>query len=131
MMNVWSGGERRERGSAVIEMHWRPLPRGGSDTALPDTVSTDRVAVLICHATYITGWLCEVSGVGTASVPYGDSCGWGLEEAANDDSHYADCLLHQMRGGGGVAGCMGTERGETVRTLHKAPWVRTDHHSSR
>ena len=53
-----------------------------------------------------------------------------LEEAHNDDSH-ADCLLHQMRGGGGVAGRMGTERGETVRTLDKAPWVRTDHHSGR
>ena len=26
---------------------------------------------------------------------------------------------------------MGTERGETVRTLYKAPWVRTDHHSGR
>ena len=40
-------------------------------------------------------------------------------------------LLHQMRGRGCVAGRMGTERGETVRTLYKAPWVRTDHHSGR
>ena len=30
-----------------------------------------------------------------------------------------------------MAGRMGTERGETVRTLDKAPWVRTDHHSGR
>ena len=35
-------------------------------------------------------------------------------------------------GGGGVAGRhMGTERGETVCTLDKAPWGRADHHSGR
>ena len=40
-------------------------------------------------------------------------------------------IEYQMWGGGCVAGRMGAERGETVRTLYKAPWVRTDHHAGR
>ena len=69
-MNVWSGGERGERGSA------------------------ERAALLV---------------------------------------HYRRSYrsLASDAGGGCVAGRMGTERGETVRTLDKTPWVRTDHHSGR
>ena len=71
-----------------------------------------RVALVICHATYHRVAVRSFRGGGSIGALQGQL--WlRLEEANNKRPH---AVLHQMRSGGGVAGRMGTERSEIVRT---------------
>ena len=55
----------------------------------------------------------------------------GTPSALHRRDNHAGFSFASDAGRRGVAGRMGTERGKTVRTLDKAPWVRTGHHSGR